>query len=151
MSKKSERPAKKNSTTIAASIDAGPMSPTVVGVDEVVGVDDGRWRRAGADEDEGGGRAAAATFTEATDFRKSDAAREILREIKTVMELSKKMRLDLGVSSEPMKPSEKPLAGAVKDEPAEPIPSGERNQVPPTGQPAVPPNIANDGAPATQA
>ncbi|XP_048535165.1 vegetative cell wall protein gp1-like [Triticum urartu] len=88
---------------------------------------------------------------EATDFRKSDAAREILREIKTVMELSKKMRLDLGVSSEPMKPSEKPLAGAVKDEPAEPIPSGERNQVPPTGQPAVPPNIANDGAPATQA
>ena len=72
-------------------------------------------------------------------------------EIKTVLELSKKMRLDLGVSSEPMKPSEKPLAGAVKDESAEPIPSGERNQVPPTGQPAVPPNIANDGAPATQA
>ena len=67
------------------------------------------------------------------------------------MELSKKMRLDLGVSSESMKPSEKPLAGAVKDEPTEPVPSGERNQVPPTGQPAVPPNIANDGAPATQA
>ena len=61
MSEKSEGPAEKNSTTIAASIGAGPMSPTVVGVDEVVGVDDGD---AGdglvLDEDEGGGRAAAA-------------------------------------------------------------------------------------------
>ena len=55
MSEKSEGPAEKNSTTIAASIGAGPMSPTVVGVDEVVGVDDGD---AGdglvLDEDEGG-------------------------------------------------------------------------------------------------
>ena len=41
MSEKSEGPAEKNSTMIAASIGAGPMSPTVVGVDEVVGVDDG--------------------------------------------------------------------------------------------------------------
>ena len=41
MSEKSEGPTEKNSTTIAASIGAGPMSPTVVGVDEVVGVDDG--------------------------------------------------------------------------------------------------------------
>ena len=61
MSEKSEGPAEKNSTTIAASIGAGPMSPTVVGVDEVVGVDDGD---AGdglvLDEEEGGGRAAAA-------------------------------------------------------------------------------------------
>ena len=61
MSEKSEGPAEKNSTTIAAPIGAGPMSPTVVGVDEVVGVDDGD---AGdglvLDEDEGGGRAAAA-------------------------------------------------------------------------------------------
>ena len=61
MSEKSEGPAEKNSTTIAVSIDAGPMSPTVVGVDEVVGVDDDD---AGdglvLDEDEGGGRAAAA-------------------------------------------------------------------------------------------
>lgn len=72
-------------------------------------------------------------------------------EIKTVMELSKKMRLDLSASSEPVKPPEKPLAGAVKDGPPEPIPSGERSQVPQTGQTAVPPNIANDGAPATQA
>ncbi|KAM0849130.1 hypothetical protein ACQ4PT_053915 [Festuca glaucescens] len=88
---------------------------------------------------------------EGTDFRKSDAAREILREIKTVMELSKKMRLDLSASSEPVKPLEKPLAGAVKDGPTEPIPSVERNQVPQTGQTATPPNIANDGVPATQA
>ena len=41
MSKKLEGPAEKNSMTIAAPIGAGPMSPTVVGVDEVVGVDDG--------------------------------------------------------------------------------------------------------------
>ena len=63
MSEKSEGPAEKNSTTIAASIDAGPMSPTVIGVDEVVGVDDGD---AGdglvLDEDEGGGRAASAAM-----------------------------------------------------------------------------------------
>ena len=55
MSEKSEGPAEKNSTTIAASIGAGPTPPTVVGVDEVVGVDDGD---AGdglvLDEDEGG-------------------------------------------------------------------------------------------------
>ena len=41
MSEKSEGPAEKNSTMIAASVGAGPMTPTVVGVDEVVGVDDG--------------------------------------------------------------------------------------------------------------
>ncbi|EMS54914.1 hypothetical protein TRIUR3_21280 [Triticum urartu] len=41
MSEKSKGPAEKNSTTIAASIGAGPTPPTVVGVDEVVGVDDG--------------------------------------------------------------------------------------------------------------
>ena len=59
ISKKSERPAEKDSTTVAALISAGPMSPVVVGVDEVVGADDGD---AGdglvLDEDEGGGRAA---------------------------------------------------------------------------------------------
>ena len=61
MSEKSERPAEKDSTTVAAPIGAGPMSPAVVGVDEAVGVDDGD---AGdglvLDEDERGGRAAAA-------------------------------------------------------------------------------------------
>ena len=61
MSKKSERPAEKDSTTVAAPIGTGPVSPAVVGVDEVVVVDDGD---AGdglmLDEDEEGGRAAAA-------------------------------------------------------------------------------------------
>ena len=63
MSKKSERPAEKDSTMVAAPIGAGPMSPAVVGVDEAVGVDDGD---AGdglvLDEDEGGGRAATAAM-----------------------------------------------------------------------------------------
>ena len=60
MSKKSERPAEKDSTTVAAPIGAGPMSHVVVGVDEAVGVDDGD---AGdglvLDKDEGGGQAVA--------------------------------------------------------------------------------------------
>ena len=61
MSEKLEGPAEKNSTMVAASIGAGPMSPTVVGVDEVVGVDDGNADdELVLDEDEGGGRAAAA-------------------------------------------------------------------------------------------
>uniref|UniRef100_A0A0D9VJ74 Uncharacterized protein n=1 Tax=Leersia perrieri TaxID=77586 RepID=A0A0D9VJ74_9ORYZ len=63
----------------------------------------------------------------ATDFRNSDAAREILKDIKTVMDLSKKMMNDLGVTFETTKPPEKPLAGAVKDGPAEPQPSVENN------------------------
>jgi hypothetical protein len=67
------------------------------------------------------------------------------------MELSKKMRLDLSASTEPVKPVEKPLVGAVKDGLTEPIPSGERNQVSQTGQTVIPPNNANDGVPATQA
>ena len=74
MSEKSEGPAENNSTTIAASIDAGPMSPTVVGVDEVVGVDDGDagdglvfrrrrrgWTGGGGYEGSGGGQRRAAT------------------------------------------------------------------------------------------
>ena len=61
MSEKSEGPAEKNSTTIAASIGAGSMSPTVVRVDKVVGVDDDDAdNELVLDEDEGGGRAAAA-------------------------------------------------------------------------------------------
>ena len=55
MSKKSEGPAEKNSMTSAASIGARPMSPTVVRIDEVVGVDDGDIDdRLVLDEDEGG-------------------------------------------------------------------------------------------------
>ena len=64
MSEKSEGPTGKNSTMIAASIGAGPMSPTVVGVDEVVGVDDSdAGDELVLDKDEGGGRAVA-TATE---------------------------------------------------------------------------------------
>uniref|UniRef100_A0A0E0NIW0 Uncharacterized protein n=1 Tax=Oryza rufipogon TaxID=4529 RepID=A0A0E0NIW0_ORYRU len=69
---------------------------------------------------------------EATDFRNSDAAREILKEIKVVMELAKKMRHDLGATFEPAKPPEKPLAGVVKDGPVEPPPSAENNHAPQT-------------------
>ncbi|KAG8059971.1 hypothetical protein GUJ93_ZPchr0002g25460 [Zizania palustris] len=54
-------------------------------------------------------------------------------EIKVVMELSKKMRLDLGGATlEPAKPPERPLAGAVKDGQTEPAPSREKNHVPHT-------------------
>ena len=60
MSEKSEGPAEKNSTTIAASIGAGPMSPTVVGVDELVRVDDGdAGNGLVLDEDKRGGWTAA--------------------------------------------------------------------------------------------
>ena len=63
MSEESERPAKKDSTTVAASISAEPMSPAVVGVDEGVEVDDGDAGDGPVlDGDEGGGRAAAATL-----------------------------------------------------------------------------------------
>ncbi|KAL6633825.1 hypothetical protein ACP70R_026496 [Stipagrostis hirtigluma subsp. patula] len=57
---------------------------------------------------------------EATNFRNSDAAREILKEMKVVMELSKKMRLCLGATSVPAKPFEKPPAAPVKDEHVKP-------------------------------
>ena len=61
MSKKSERPAEKDSTTVVAPIGTGPMSPAVVGVDEAGGVDDGdAGDELVLDEDEGGGRVAAA-------------------------------------------------------------------------------------------
>ena len=61
MSKKFERPAEKDSTTVAAPISAGLMSPAVVVRDEVVWVDDNDASdELVLDEDEGGGRAAAA-------------------------------------------------------------------------------------------
>ncbi|VAH05258.1 unnamed protein product [Triticum turgidum subsp. durum] len=60
MSKKLERPAEKDSTTVAAPISVGPMSPAVVRVDEVVRVDDGNTGDGLVlDEDKGGGRVAA--------------------------------------------------------------------------------------------
>ncbi|KAL5206228.1 hypothetical protein ABZP36_034437 [Zizania latifolia] len=68
-------------------------------------------------------------------------------EIKVVMELSKKMSIDLGGATlEPVKPREKPLAGIVKDEQAELAPSVEKNHVPQAGQTTLCPNTANDGA-----
>ena len=61
MLKRSERPAEKDSMTVAAPIGVGPMSPAVVGVDEAVRGDDGdAGEGLVLDEDEGGGRAAAA-------------------------------------------------------------------------------------------
>ena len=61
MSKKLEKLAEKDSTTVAAPIGTGPMSPTVVGVDEVVEVDDiDAGDRLVLDEDKGVGRAATA-------------------------------------------------------------------------------------------
>ena len=77
MSEKSEGPAEKNSTTIATSIGAGPMSPTVVGVDEVVRVDDGDADDGLVlDEDEGGGRAAAAATGGAAAATKEERRRQ---------------------------------------------------------------------------
>ena len=76
MSEKSEGPTKKNSTTIAASISTGPMSPMVVGVDEVVGVDDGdACDGLVLDEDERGGRVAAAAMEVATVTAKEERRR----------------------------------------------------------------------------
>ena len=78
MSRKFERPAEKDSTTFAAPIGAGPMSPAVVGVDEAVGVDDGD---AGdglvLDGDEGGGRAAAAAIEVAAAMAKEERRRRL--------------------------------------------------------------------------
>ena len=55
----SRRLAEKDSTTVAAQIGGKPMSPAVVGVDEVVGVDDcDAGDELVLDEEEGGGLAA---------------------------------------------------------------------------------------------
>ena len=76
MSKRSEGPAEKDSTTVAAPIGVGPMSPVVVGVDEVVGVDDGdAGDELVLDEDEGGGRAAAAATKVAAAAAKEEQQR----------------------------------------------------------------------------
>ena len=58
MSEELEEPAKNYSTTVAAPISEGPMLPTVVGVDEVIGEhDDDVGDELVLDEDKGGGRA----------------------------------------------------------------------------------------------
>ncbi|PWZ22616.1 hypothetical protein Zm00014a_030864 [Zea mays] len=80
---------------------------------------------------------------EATDFRNTDAAREIMREINVVMDLSKKMRLKLGATSEPVKPLEKPSVGLVKDELVKP--SEKPSSGPVTGEPVKPPEKPSAG------
>ncbi|VAH50597.1 unnamed protein product [Triticum turgidum subsp. durum] len=71
---------------------------------------------------------------QATDSQKKAAALEILKEIKVVMELSKKMRLDISAAAEPAKPSDIPAVRDVTNKPAGKVPSGGKNQVPQIGQ-----------------
>ncbi|XP_035822899.1 uncharacterized protein [Zea mays] len=81
--------------------------------------------------------------------------RNVKREINVVMDLSKKMRLKLGATSEPVKPLEKPSAGSVKDElvkPSEKPSAGPVNDEPvkPSEKPSAGPvkNEPTEPAPA---
>ncbi|KAG8083102.1 hypothetical protein GUJ93_ZPchr0014g47381 [Zizania palustris] len=65
-----------------------------------------------------------------TDTQNKDAALEIAKEIKVIMELSKKMRLDLSAAAGH-------AAMDARNTSAGEIPSGEKNQVPSTGQTAL--------------
>jgi hypothetical protein len=58
-------------------------------------------------------------------------------EIKVVMELSKKMRLNLVAISAPVKPSEKPPAVPVKDEPVKPAGPVKDEPVKPLEEPSA--------------
>ncbi|KAI5011566.1 uncharacterized protein LOC123427535 [Hordeum vulgare subsp. vulgare] len=71
---------------------------------------------------------------QATDSQKKDAALEILKEMKVVMELSKKMRLDISAAAEPAKPSDIPAVRDVKNKPSGKVPSGGKNQGQDTGE-----------------
>jgi hypothetical protein len=64
-------------------------------------------------------------------------------EINVVMDLSKKMRLKLGATSEPVKPLEKPSVGLVKDELVKP--SEKPSSGPVTGEPVKPPEKPSAG------
>ncbi|KQJ83995.1 uncharacterized protein LOC100827446 isoform X1 [Brachypodium distachyon] len=75
---------------------------------------------------------------QATDFQKKDAALEILKEIKVVMELSKKMRLDMSTAAEPVKPLDIPAVRAAMNKPTGEVLYGEKNQVPQVVQEKVP-------------
>ncbi|TVU14928.1 hypothetical protein EJB05_38425, partial [Eragrostis curvula] len=68
---------------------------------------------------------------QATGSQKKDTAIEILKDIKVVIELSKKTRLDLYSVVDPVKPSVIPAATTSKDEPAGRSPYADKNQVPP--------------------
>ncbi|KAL6903353.1 hypothetical protein ACP4OV_004166 [Aristida adscensionis] len=61
-----------------------------------------------------------------TDSQKNDAAIQILKDVKAVMELSKETRLDLSFAAEPVKPPR-----ISKDKLARKIPSVLKNNVPP--------------------
>ncbi|KAJ1272228.1 hypothetical protein BS78_06G186800 [Paspalum vaginatum] len=67
-----------------------------------------------------------------TDSQKKDAAVEILKEMKDVMELCKKTHLDLSSAAEPVKLYDKLAARTSEDKPAGKVPSGEKNLDPPT-------------------
>uniref|UniRef100_A0A0E0DGY3 Uncharacterized protein n=1 Tax=Oryza meridionalis TaxID=40149 RepID=A0A0E0DGY3_9ORYZ len=71
-----------------------------------------------------------------TDTQKKDAALEILKEIKVLMELSKEMRLDLPTAAGPVKLMDEPTSGDARNMPAGKIPPGENNQVRPADQAA---------------
>ena len=55
-----------------------------------------------------------------------------LTEMKDVMELSKKARLELSTAAGPVKSCDQPAARAPEDKPAGNVPSAEKSQVPPT-------------------
>ncbi|AQK45730.1 hypothetical protein ZEAMMB73_Zm00001d026152 [Zea mays] len=67
-----------------------------------------------------------------TDSEKKDTAVGILNEMKSVMELSKKTRLDLSASAEPVKPLNKHAARAPEDKRVGKVLSAEKSLVPPT-------------------
>ncbi|KAF2935288.1 uncharacterized protein [Oryza sativa Japonica Group] len=71
-----------------------------------------------------------------TDTQKKDAALEILKEIKVLMELSKEMRLDLPTAAGPVKLMDEPTSRDARNMPAGKIPPGEKNQVRPADQAA---------------
>ncbi|GJN02101.1 hypothetical protein PR202_ga19422 [Eleusine coracana subsp. coracana] len=68
---------------------------------------------------------------QATGSQKKEVILEILKEIKVIMELSKKKRLDLCSGVEPVKPSVVPTTTTSKDEPSGKPSSAQKNQVPP--------------------
>uniref|UniRef100_A0A0E0H436 Uncharacterized protein n=1 Tax=Oryza nivara TaxID=4536 RepID=A0A0E0H436_ORYNI len=71
-----------------------------------------------------------------TDTQKKDAALEILKEIKVLMELSKEMQLDLPTAAGPVKLMDEPTSRDARNMPAGKIPPGEKNQVRPADQAA---------------
>jgi hypothetical protein len=88
MSRSRRTSREEDSTTVVAPIGVGPMSPTVVGVDEVVGEDDGD---AGdglvLDVDEGGRQAAAAAMGVAAAATEEERRQRLVRSAAAVLEV----------------------------------------------------------------